>query len=157
MQIPFMRKKLNKSINMTLLNLASVSVSIFEILTAFWCSSLKIEELVESLQTYEYSLPPVKRAKIIALKASKKKAGVLSEEDSDNEEDVVVMLAKNFGRLMKNDKFKKFIERLKKTLREFEPKEDEKKDPRGPRCFECSGFGLIQVDCGNLKQGKGKA
>jgi len=34
---------------------------------------MKIEELVGSLQTYEYSLPPVRNAKTIALKASKKK------------------------------------------------------------------------------------
>jgi hypothetical protein len=32
-----------------------------------------------------------------------------------------------------------FFERLKKAPREFE---GEKKDPRGPRCFECSSFGL---------------
>jgi hypothetical protein len=43
---------------------------------------------------------------------------------------------------MKNDKFKKkFIERHKKAPREVEPEEAEKNDPRGPRCFECSGFG----------------
>jgi hypothetical protein len=59
--------------------------------------SMKIEELVGSLQNYEYSLPPVKKTKAIALKASKKKASVSFEEDSDNEEDVVAMLAKNFG------------------------------------------------------------
>jgi hypothetical protein len=119
---------------------------------------MKIEELVGSLQTYELSLPPVKKVKTIALKASKKKAKVSSEEDSDNEEDVMAMLAKNFGRLIKNDKFKKkFSERLKKAPRESESKEAEKKDLRGPRCFEWSGFGHIQADCGNLKQGKGKA
>jgi hypothetical protein len=98
---------------------------------------MKIEELVGSLQTYELSLPPVKKVKTIALKASKKKAKVSSEEDSDNEEDVMAMLAKNFGRLIKNDKFKKkFSERLKKAPRESESKEAEKKDLRGPRCFE---------------------
>jgi hypothetical protein len=119
---------------------------------------MKIEELVGSLQTYELSLPPVKKVKTIALKASKKKAWVSSEEDSDNEEDVVAMLAKNFRRLMKNDKFKKkFSERLKKAPKEFEPEEAEKKDPRGLRCFECSSFRHIRADCGNLKQGKGKA
>jgi hypothetical protein len=60
--------------------------------------SMKIEELVGSLQTYEYSLPLVKKTKAIALKASKKKARVSSEEDSDNEEDAVAMLDKNFER-----------------------------------------------------------
>jgi len=120
---------------------------------------MKIEELVGSLQTYEYSLPPVKKAKAIALKASsKKKARVSSEKNSDNEEDVVAMLAKNFGRLMKNDKFKKkFTKRLKKTPREFELEEAEKKDRRGPKCFECLGFGHIRDDYENLKQAKGKA
>jgi RNA-binding protein YhbY len=59
--------------------------------------SMKIEELVGSLQTYEYSLPTIKKTKAIALKASKKKGRVSSKEDSDNEEeDAVVMLANNF-------------------------------------------------------------
>jgi hypothetical protein len=37
---------------------------------------MKIEELVGSLQSYELSLPPVKKVKTIALKASKKKVEV---------------------------------------------------------------------------------
>jgi hypothetical protein len=37
---------------------------------------------------------------------------------------------------MKNDKFKKkFFERLKKAPKESEPKDAEKKDPRGPQMF----------------------
>jgi hypothetical protein len=40
---------------------------------------MKIEELVRSLQTYVLSLPPVKKVKTIALKASKKTARVSSE------------------------------------------------------------------------------
>jgi hypothetical protein len=39
---------------------------------------MKIEELVGTLQTYEYSLPLVKKAKTIAFKAFKKKARVSS-------------------------------------------------------------------------------
>jgi hypothetical protein len=97
---------------------------------------MKIEVLVGSLQTYEMSLPTVKKVKTIALKASKQKVKVASEEDSKKEEDDVAMLAKIFGRLMRNDQFKKkFIEKLKKAPRESEPEEAEKKDPRGPRCF----------------------
>jgi len=59
---------------------------------------------------------------------------------------------------MKDDRFKKkFSQRVKKSPREAEPEEEDKKDPKGPRCFECSGFGHIRADCGNLKKGKGKA
>jgi hypothetical protein len=66
---------------------------------------MKIKELVGSLQTYELSLPPIKKVKTIALKVSKKKVKVSFEEDSEKEEDAVAMLAKNFGRLMRNDRF----------------------------------------------------
>jgi len=70
----------------------------------------------------------------------------------------VAMLAKNFRRLIKDNRFKKkFSDKMNKPLREAEPEEEEKRDPRGPRCFECSGFGHIRAECGNLKKGKGKA
>jgi hypothetical protein len=101
---------------------------------------MKIEELVGSLQTYELSLPPVKKLKTIALKASNKKVEVSSGDNSEDEEKDVAMLAKFFGRLMRNEWFKrKFSEKIKA------PKESEaeKKDPKGPRCYECSGFGHI--------------
>jgi hypothetical protein len=104
------------------------------------------------------SLPPVKKLKTIALKASKKKVEASSEDDFEEEEKVVAMLAKNFRRLMRDDRFKKkFSEKMKKAPREAVPEEKEKKDPRGPRCFECSRFWHIRADCGNLKKDKGKA
>jgi hypothetical protein len=113
---------------------------------------MKIEELVGSLQTYELSLPPVKKLKTIALKASKKRVEASSRDDSEEEEKAVAMLAKNFRSLMRDDRFKKnFSEKMKKAPREAEPEEQEKKDTRGPRCFECSEFGYIRADCGNLK------
>jgi hypothetical protein len=122
---------------------------------------MKIEELVGSLQTYEYSLPPVRKAKTFALKASKapkKKSRVSSDEDSDVDEDTATMLAKNFERFMKNNKFKKkFFDRLRKALHIAELEEVEKKDLRGPQCFECSGFEHIRTECANLKKLKGKA
>jgi hypothetical protein len=97
---------------------------------------MKTEELVGSLQTYELSLPPVKKLKTIALNTSKKKVEASSEDDSEDEEKDVAMLTKNFRRLMKDDRFKKkFSERVKKPPREVEPEEEEKKDPRGPPMF----------------------
>jgi len=97
---------------------------------------MKIEELVGSLQTYELSLPPVKKLKTIALMASKKKVEASSQDDSEDEEKAVAMLAKTFRRLMKDDRFKKkFFKKIKKPLREAELEEEEKKDPRGPPMF----------------------
>jgi hypothetical protein len=63
--------------------------------------AMKIEELVRSLQTYEFSLPPAKKVKSIALKAAKGKSRVSSDEDT-NEDDGLAMLARNFRKLMKN-------------------------------------------------------
>jgi hypothetical protein len=83
---------------------------------------MKIEELVGSLQTYELSLPPVKKMKTIALKASKKKVEVSSRDDSEDEEKDVAMLAKNFERLMRNERFKKFSTKIKKGPKESEPR-----------------------------------
>jgi hypothetical protein len=83
--------------------------------------SMKIEELVGSLQTYEYSLPPVKKAKRMAFKATKSK--VSSNKDSNNEEELA-LIANRINKLMKTDKF---IEGLRETPSEAKPKED----PRG--------------------------
>jgi hypothetical protein len=122
---------------------------------------MKIEELVGSLQTYEYSLPLVRKAKTIALKASKaskKKSVVSFDEDSDVDEDAVTMLAKNFERFMKNNKFKKKCSaRLKKAPQTTNTEEAEKKDPRGPQCFKCLGFRHIKTKCTNLKKQRRKA
>jgi hypothetical protein len=113
--------------------------------------SIKIEELVGSFQTYEYSLPPVKKAKGMTLKTTKSRAS--SDEDSDNEEeDELAMIANRINKLMKTDKF---IEGLRETHSEAEPEEEKKKDPRGHRCCECSDFGHMRTECANLKQAKG--
>jgi hypothetical protein len=122
---------------------------------------MKIEELVGSLQTYKYSIPPIRKAKTIVLKASKaskKKSIVSSDEDSDVDEDAVAMLAKNFEHFMKNNKFKKkFSDKLRKAPHTADTKETEKKDLRGPQFFECSGFEYIRTECTNLKKQIGKA
>jgi len=68
------------------------------------------------------------------------------------------MLAKNFEHFMKNNKFKKkFSDRLRKAPHTTDTEEAEKKDPRGPQCFECSSFGHIRTECVNLKKQRGKA
>jgi len=68
--------KLIRKILRSLLERFRIKVTIIE--ESKDLESMKIEELVWSLQTYEYSLLLVKKAKAIALKASKKKARVAS-------------------------------------------------------------------------------
>jgi len=90
--------------------------------------SMKIEELVGSLQTYEYSLPPVKKTKGMTFKTTKSR--VSSDEDSDNEEedeDELAMIANRINKLIKIDKF---IEGLRETPSEAEQEEEEKEEPR---------------------------
>jgi hypothetical protein len=119
--------------------------------------AMKIEELVGTLQTFEFSLPPVKKVKSITLKVAKEKSKVSSDEDIDEDEGIT-MLAKNFRKLMKNQKFKnKYSKKLKNDPKGAEQDEVDKKDPRGPRCYECSSYSHMREDCGNLKQEKEKS
>jgi hypothetical protein len=118
---------------------------------------MKIEELVGSLQTYELSLPPVKKFKTIALKASKKKLEASSKDDSKDEEKDVAMLAKNFRRLMKDDRFKNnFSERVKKPPREAEPEEEEKKDPEDLDFLNAQALGIFGLIVGILRRARGR-
>jgi len=114
---------------------------------------MKIEELVGFLQTYEYSLPSVKKAKGMAFKMTKSR--VSSDEGSKNEEeDKLAMIANRISKLMKTNKFN---EGLRETPCEAEPEEEENEDPRGHRCCECSGFGHMRTECANLKQARGRS
>jgi len=104
--------------------------------------------LVGSLQTYEYSLPPVKKTKGMTFKTTKSR--VSSDEDSDNEEedeDELAMIANRINKLIKIDKF---IEGLRETPSEAEQEEEEKEEPRGHRCCECSSFGYMRTECEGL-------
>jgi ribosomal protein L12E/L44/L45/RPP1/RPP2 len=121
---------------------------------------MKIEELVGSLQTYELSLPPVKKVKTIALKASKTKAKVSFEEDSEKEEDDVAMLAMNFGRLMRNDRFKRnSLKDWRRLPESLNLRKLKRKTPEAQDVLNAQALGIYRliVTCENLKQGKGKA
>jgi hypothetical protein len=71
--------------------------------------NMKIEELIGSFLTYEFSLPPVKKAKSIAFKASKGKSNNSSEEEP-NDEDGIAMLARNFIDLLNSKEDPKVTE-----------------------------------------------
>jgi hypothetical protein len=60
---------------------------------------------------------------------------------------------------LKYSKIKRFADNFEGNSKGTEQEKDEtdKKDPRGPKCYECSSFGHIQADYRNFKQAKGKA
>jgi hypothetical protein len=108
---------------------------------------MKIEELVGSLQTYDLSLPPVKKLKTIALKASKKKVEASSKDEFEEEEKDVAMLAKNFRRLIRDDRLKKkFSEKVKKKTR----------IPEGLDVLNALVLGISKPIAGILRRARGK-
>jgi hypothetical protein len=118
---------------------------------------MKIEELVGSLQTYELSLPLVKKLKTIALKASKKRVEASSEEDSVEEEKVVAMLAKNFRRLMRDDRFKKkFSEKVKKLLEKLNLRKMKRRIPEGLDVMNAQDLGIFKPIAGILRRARGR-
>jgi hypothetical protein len=59
-------------------------------------ATMKVEELVGALQTYELTLAPIKKSKDMALKTVKKSADLLSSDDSMDEEELAL-----FARIFK--------------------------------------------------------
>jgi hypothetical protein len=102
--------------------------------------------LGRSLQTYEFSLPLLKKVKSIAFKAAKEKVSNSSNEESDDE-DGIAMFARNFIKLMNSKMFRnknaKFSDIAKGDSKgsDLENVDSDKKGPHGPKCFECSGYG----------------
>jgi hypothetical protein len=65
--------------------------------------NMRIEELVGSFLTYDFSLPPLRKTKSIALKTAKEKSKKSSHEDFDDEIGLA-MLPRNFRKLMMKNK-----------------------------------------------------
>ena len=110
-------------------------------------NTLKVDELVGNLQTFEANLRSHGKthSKGIALKASKesyKKA--TSDSDSDFEEidpQVPVQFMKQFKLFMKGQKTNVRIPKNSGKQKSF----------KGIQCYECKGYGHIANDCGNKK------
>ena len=122
--------------------------------------------------TFELSLPKVeKKHRGMALKSSvhEQKEQVYSDSNNDID-DTIVMLAKNYSRVMKRlnqmngknvpqdvkDNFQQRFQKNTNPHRNSKSGERSGKD-KGIQCHECEGFGHIQKECPNFlkKQTKG--
>ena len=123
-------------------------------------ATMKFEELVGALQTYELTLTPIKKSKDMALKTVKKSPNLLSYNDSMDEEELA-LFARKFKKMFRkgtssNKPFGR-NERPRGEVRGVAQEREEPKDPRGLQCHECSGFGHIRIHCGNIRMNNGRA
>ena len=93
---------------------------------------IKIQEPIGSLQTYELSLPSLRKSKSLALKTINEKVKAQDSLDEDEVEKDVAYLAKNFRKFLKfkrdgksfeKGKFLKFRKDKKTSRRKIQEKE----------------------------------
>ena len=121
---------------------------------------IKIQELIESLQTYELGLPSHKTSKSLTLKTITKRMDDSFEENDVEKE--VAFPAKNFQIFLKMKNNGKPFNKGKFSFSKGDRKEFKKKDgkefqsPQGIVCYECNGNGHLKKECPNYLRGKGK-
>ena len=74
---------------------------------------IKIQELINSLQTYELSLPSQRKSKTLSLKAINERVETQDSSDEDEVEKEVMYLAKNFRKFLKFKRDGKSFEKKK--------------------------------------------
>ena len=89
---------------------------------------IKVQELVDSLQTYELSLPTQRKSKSLALKTINERVEAHDSSDEDVIEKDVAYLAKNFCKFLKFKNSGKFGDKGKFTSSEKEKKDFKKRD-----------------------------
>jgi hypothetical protein len=109
--------------------------------------TMRVEELVGSLQTFELLLPKPRNSKNLALKIKTTKGrpvDFFDEEFGDDEE--LAMMARKFKKFLRNNG----NSRSRESKNSVNPS-------REVKCYECGGVGHIRADCGNLIKSKGRA
>jgi hypothetical protein len=109
--------------------------------------TMRVEELVGSLQTFELLLPKPRNSKNLALKIKTTKGrpvDFFDEEFGDDEE--LAMMARKFKKFLRNNG----NSRSRESKNSVNPS-------REVKCYECGSVGHIRADCGNLIKSKGRA
>ena len=121
-------------------------------------TKLPLEELIESLMTYEINLVKKqqegedKKKKIIALKATTKEEEKEVEKEKQSEEDEdLALIARKFNKFMRGERFKgrRFTSRRDLAKNESSSHGDTEKweEKRDLVCFKCKKLGHIKYDC----------
>jgi hypothetical protein len=129
--------------------------------------TMRVEELVGFLQTFELLLPKPKNLKNLALKikAAKGKSVVQSGEYSRDEEEIA-RIARKLRKIFRNNgnfrsrESKNVVNPSNEVRDNYEGRKDENHKDKlssSHKCHECGGIGHIRANCGNLINSKGKA
>ena len=116
-------------------------------------NEIKIQELIDSLQTYELSIPSQRKSKSLALKKINERVEVQDSSDEDEVEKDVVYLAKNFRKFLKFKRDRKSFEKgkfsnFKKDKKDFKKKDSKDSSPsQAITCYECKGHGHVKKKC----------
>ncbi|CAL2253107.1 unnamed protein product [Prunus armeniaca] len=132
-------------------------------------NTLKVQELIGSIQTYEMKYLPLKKSKNVAFRVVNEEDDGHSNEDCNDEE--LMILTRRFMNFLKNldprsrdskginskNRFVNYTDGGSKFRRL-----NERKNPReNVKCFECECYGHISSECANTlkkqKDGKNKA
>ncbi|CAL8155756.1 unnamed protein product [Prunus armeniaca] len=132
-------------------------------------NTLKVQELIGSIQTYEMKHLPLKKSKNVAFKVVNEEDDEHSNEDCSDEE--LTILTRRFMNFLKNQDPRSRDSKGINSKNRFVNYTDggskfrrlnERKTPREKvKCFECEGYGHISSECANTlrkqKDGKNKA
>ena len=131
--------------------------------------SIPVDELVESLQSYELDLPKISKSKSMAFKSvDNVDVSRFNDELSATE---IAYLAKNFRNFFRNNnrraRGKNTVE-LRNFRRNDPTKVNNTEKPKekvgqpsnnsmGQQCFRCQGYGHVKSKCSTFLRSKGKA
>ena len=127
-----------------------------------YLDNIKVQELIDSLQIYELSLPSQKKSKSLALKMINERVEAHNSSDEDVVDKDVAYLVKNFRKFLKFKKNGKFSKKGKFSSFGEEKKDFKRRDgndfqsSQGITCFECNGHGHLKKECPNYLIAKGK-
>ncbi|KAK2459144.1 putative mitochondrial protein [Trifolium repens] len=126
-------------------------------------SSMKMDELVGSLQTFESVLDERgdKRNKSIAFVSNTEEEDDQSEDgEEDSIADAIAMLGRQFNKVLKrvdrrnrqNGQGIRFdINKQQNSLKKTNP-EEKSNQSKGVQCHECEGYGHIRSECGTYQK-----
>ena len=123
---------------------------------------IKVQELINPLQTYELSRPSERKRKSLALKTINERIEAQDSLDENKVEKDVALLAKNFRKFLKFKKDGKSFEKgkfsnFKKDKKDFKRKDSKDSSPsQAFTCYECKRHGHVKKECPTYLKAKGK-